>query len=541
MSVDIDIAVLGTGAAGLTAAAAAHDHGARVGLFERADEVGGTSAWSGGMVWIPRNHHMTDLGIDDSRDDVLRYLGAVSHGTIPDDLAEAFVDGAPEALAWLEANTPAVFAIIPGFPDYHPEHPGAKPGGGRSLECPLFPFDELGDWAARVTVGAQISGNVVMAETALGRGAPGGVAPDELARRRIRDERGAGQALVGRLLKACLDRGIEPRTGMRATHLSTSSGRVSGVRFDGPDGTVEVPVRNGVVIATGGFDWAPELVAAFLRGPLERSAAVPTNTGDGLRMAMRLGAALGNMREAWWVPMIDVERPGRGTVAWQVNGERSRPHCIIVNGRGERFANEAANYNAFGAAFHVIDVNRYDYVNHPAWMLFDGYYLARFGLAGHTASDPTPAWLVEAPTIGKLAARVGIEPARLEATVERFNEQARSGHDPDFGRGVSAHDRWWGDPALDGPAATLGPIDTPPFYAVQVRSGALGTKGGPRTNGDAQVLDVDGRPIAGLYAAGNVMASALGMTYGGPGGTLGPAITFGFRAGRHCAGATPTR
>jgi 3-oxosteroid 1-dehydrogenase len=536
---DIDVAVLGTGAAGLTAAVAAHEHGASVGLFERADEVGGTSAWSGGMVWIPRNHHMAALGIDDSREDVLTYLGSLSHGTISDDLAEAFVDGAPEALAWLEANTPASFDIIPDFPDYHPEHPGAKPGGGRSLECPLFPFDELGEWAAKVTVGAQLSGNIVMAETSLGRGAPGGVAPDELARRRLRDERGAGQALVGRLLKACLDRGIEPRTGMRATHLLTSSGRISGVRFDGHGGTVEVPVRQGVVLATGGFDWDPELVAAFLRGPLERSAAVPTNTGDGLRMAMRVGAALGNMREAWWVPMIDVERPGRGTVAWQVNGERARPHCIIVNGRGDRFANEAANYNAFGAAFHVIDVNRYDYINHPAWMLFDGYYLERFGLAGHTPAEPTPAWLIEAPTIGKLASCIGIEPGRLEGTVERFGEHARAGRDPDYGRGDSVHDRWWGDPDFDGPAATLGPLDTPPFYAVQVRSGALGTKGGPRTSGDAEVLDVDGSPIAGLYAAGNVMASALGMTYGGPGGTLGPAITFGFRAGRHCARATP--
>lgn len=532
---EVDVAVLGAGAAGLTAAIAAHDHGAHVGLFEKADAVGGTSAWSGGMVWIPCNRHMAELGIDDSRDEVLTYLGSLSHGTIPAELAEAFVDGAPEALAWLEDHTPVRFEIIPEFPDYHPEHPGAKPGGGRSLECPLFPFAHLGEWAARVTVGAQIGGNVKMAETALGRGAPHGVPPEELERRRVHDERGAGQALVGALLKACLDRGIEPVTGMRATRLHTEGGRVTGVLLDSSDGHFDVTARRGVVLATGGFDFDPELVTAFLRGPLERSAAVPTNTGDGLRMAMRIGAALGNMREAWWVPMIDVVRPDRGTVAWQVNGERTRPHCIMVNRRGERFANEAANYNAFGASFHVIDIRSYEYVNFPAWMLFDAHYLAAYGLAGHTAGEPTPGWIVEADSIEKLADAIGLDPSRLASTVKRFNANARAGHDPDFFRGDSVHDRWWGDPNLSGPAATLGALDTPPYYAVRVRSGALGTKGGPRTDGNGNVLDVDGAPIRGLYAAGNVMASVMGMTYGGPGGTLGPAITFGFRAGRAVA------
>lgn len=533
--VEVDVIVLGTGAAGLTAAVVAHGHGASVALYERADQVGGTSAWSGGMVWIPCNRHMVELGITDSREEVLTYLASLSNGTIPSDLAEALIDGGVEAEAWLEANTPVRFEIIPGFPDYHPEHPGAKPGGGRSLECPLFPFDELGTWAERVTVGAQIGGNIRMAETALGRGAPDGVADEELARRRVHDERGAGQALIGRLLKGCLDRGIEPRTGWRATRLLHDGARVTGVRLEGSAGPIEVAARRGVVLATGGFDGDPELVAAFLRGPLERTAAVPTNTGDGLRMAMRVGAALGNMREAWWVPMIDVERPGRGTVAWQVNGERTRPGTIIVNGHGDRFTNEAANYNAFGAAFHVIDVNTYTYVNHPAWMIFDHGYLSRYGLAGHQADQPTPAWIVRADSMGELGSAIGIDPARLEATVERFNRNAVAGHDPDFHRGESVHDRWWGDPARSGPAATLGALDTSPFYAVQVRSGALGTKGGPRTNANAQVLDVDGQPIAGLYAAGNAMASVMGMTYGGAGGTLGPAITFGFLAGRHSA------
>jgi succinate dehydrogenase/fumarate reductase flavoprotein subunit len=222
--------------------------------------------------------------------------------------------------------------------------------------------------------------------------------------------------------------------------------------------------------------------------------------------------------------------------AWQVNGERTRPHSIMVNRRGVRFANEAANYNALGAAFHVIDINTYEYVNHPAWLVFDRHYLTRYGLAGFKGETETPDWLVEGASIRELAEKMDVPADAFESTVTRFNEQAAAGEDTDFGRGKSVHDRWWGDPKLgDGPQATLGQIDTAPFYATQVYAGVLGTKGGPRTDRNGQVLDVDGKPIAGLYAAGNTMASAMGMTYGGAGGTLGPAIVFGYLAGRHAA------
>jgi len=530
-----DVLVLGTGAAALTAAVRAHVEGARVGLFEKADDVGGTSAWSGGMVWIPMNPHMAELGIEDTREEVMTYLDSLSHGLLDPAVTAALVDTGPDVVSWLEENTPVRFQIIKDFPDYHPEHPGAQRGGGRSLECPLFPYDELGEWQHRVTVGPQLSGNIMMSETSLGRGAPSGVSPAEMERRRIHDERGAGQGLVGPLLKACLDRGIEPRTGMRAVELVMAGRRVTGVRFESAGGSVGIGATRGVVLATGGFEWDRDLVNAFTRGPLVRSASVPTNTGDGLRMAMRVGASLGNMREAWWVATIDVQ-VGDRMAAWQVNGERTRPHCIMVNRHGRRFTNEAANYNALGAAFHVIDVSSFDYVNHPAWLVFDHHYLTRYGLAGYKGATETPDWLVEAPSIATLAKAMDVPEDALEATVARWNEQAADGQDADFGRGNSAHDRWWGDPkAGDGALATLGPLDTPPFYATQVYSGTLGTKGGPRTNGDGQVLDVDGRPITGLYAAGNVMASAMGMTYGGAGGTLGPGLVFGFLAGRHAA------
>src|ERR1700712_735547 len=171
---EYDVIVLGTGAAGMTAAIRAHAEGAQVGLFEKADQVGGTAAWSGGMVWIPNNPHMADLGITDSTDEVLTYLGSLSLGSIDETAVRTFVEAGPGVVRWLEANTPVAFDILKGFPDYHPENPGGKPAGGRSMECPLFPFSELGEWADRVTKGPQLSGALTIAETPLGRGAPGG-------------------------------------------------------------------------------------------------------------------------------------------------------------------------------------------------------------------------------------------------------------------------------------------------------------------------------------------------------------------------------
>lgn len=534
----VDVIVLGSGASGLTAALSAHAQGASVLVLEKAEQVGGTSAWSGGMVWIPCNPHMAEAGIEDSRDDVLVYLASLSHGMIDPALAEAFVDAGPEMVRWLEATTPVRFHIVEGFPDYHPEHPGGRPGGGRSLECPLFSFDELGEWAGRVTVGRQASVNMVMNETTLGRGdAPD---PDVLARRAERDERGCGQALVGRLLKACLDRGIEPVTSVAVADLVIDDGAVRGVRLAGDR---EIVADGGVVLATGGFEWNDDLVRSFIRGPLVRSVSVPTNTGDGLKMAMRAGASIGNMREAWWVPVIDVPDPAAAdgaTFAWMVNRERTRPRTIMVNGAGRRFANEAANYNSFGAAFHQLDPTSFEYTNVPCWMVFDQPYLSRYGLAGYRGEGEAPSWLTRADSIDALAEQLGVDPAALVDTVERWNQLSADGADPEFGRGVSKHDTWWGDPAQPGTAATLGPIDTPPYWAVEVHSGALGTKGGPRTTADAQVIDLDGAPIPGLYAAGNVMASVMGMTYGGAGGTLAPGMVFGFLGGRAAARSAGT-
>lgn len=538
-----DVVVIGSGAAGLTAAALAAGEGASVGLFEKSDLVGGTTAWSGGQLWIPNNPHMPEVGVDDDRDRAITYIMSLSRGLLDLELVTAYVDAGPDMVRRLEATSPVQFYAVAGMPDYHPEFPGGSPGGGRTLECPLFAFTELGDWAESVTPSPYFPNpHITMSETPLGKAIPDPPAAAELQRRTERNERGCGQALVGRLLKACLDLGVEPRTSHGAIGLIIDQGEVVGVRFDTADGTVEVGADRGVVLASGGFEWDADLRRAFLRGPMTHPVSVETNTGDGLRMAMRAGAMLANMREAWWIPVasVPVEENPMGRVL--INGQRTLPHSIMVNRRGRRFTNEAANYNAFGSAFHAEDVSRFEYANLPCWLVFDQNYADRYGfrVASGIEAHGVPGWLARGATPSDLATVLGIDGDGLTVTIERFNAHCADAHDPDFGRGDSAFDRWWGDPHRKGrPDATLGPLDRGPFYAVEIHSGCLGTKGGPQVDPNARVLDVDGDPIPGLYAAGNVMGSPFGMTYGGAGGTIGPAMVFGYLAGIHAAGRAP--
>ncbi len=534
---EFDVVVIGTGAAGLTAAVVAAESGASVGVFEKADLVGGTAAWSGGQVWIPNNSHMPEVGITDDRERAITYIMSLSRGMLDQELIEAYVDAGREMVALLEARTPVQFYAVAGMPDYHPEFPGGSPEGGRTIECPLYPFDELGDWEHRVTPSPYYATpNITMSETPLGKAIPDPPGADELQRRQVHNERGCGQALIGRLLRGCLDRGVEPRTGWSARELLTEHGVVVGAAFDTPDGPAEVHARRGVILASGGFEWDPELCRAFLRGPMSHPVSIETNTGDGLRMAMKAGAMLANMREAWWIPVaaVPVAENPMGRVL--INGQRTLPHSIMVNKRGRRFTNEAANYNAFGGAFHVEDVSRFEYANLPCWLVFDQNYADKYGfrVASGIEAKGVPAWVPRGDTPAALAEKIGADPKGLTTTIERWNAQCAAAHDPDFGRGDSAFDRWWGDPYLKGkPEATIGPLAAGPFYAVEIHSGCLGTKGGPKVNRNGQAIDLDGKPIPGLYAAGNVMGSPFGMTYGGPGGTLGPAMVFGYLAALH--------
>jgi succinate dehydrogenase/fumarate reductase flavoprotein subunit len=528
-----DVAVLGSGAAGLVAALAAAETGARVAVFEKAERLGGTTAVSGGACWVPGNDHMTAAGLHDSPDDALAYLRSLSFGLIRPGFAETFVADGPRVFRWLEAGTDLRMRLVAGYPDYHPERPGGRPDGGRTLEPELYSYHRLGEWAERVIAGHR-NRHLMLSDTTIG-GGTGTLAPDLLAERAAADLRGCGAGLVGPLVQACLDRGVRLVPGARASDLVTTGGRVTGVRFD--DGRT-VTADRGVVLATGGFEWSPELVRGFLRGPMTAPATLPSCTGDGLLMAMRAGAALYNMPQAWWAPMVQI--PGDAAFGRPhpslLNRERTLPRSILVNRAGRRFTNEASNYNALGGAFHQLDPVTFEYVNLPCWLIFDAEYLARYGFRGVTPGTPAPSWIARGATLPDLAGRLGIAADELAATVRRWNEDVDAGQDREFRRGRSAYDRWSGDGAARGRVeSTLGRIDRPPYFAVEVHSGTLGTSGGPSTDVDGRVLDTAGQPIAGLFAAGNVMAAPTGMAYGGAGGTLGPIITFAARAG-HSAG-----
>jgi succinate dehydrogenase/fumarate reductase flavoprotein subunit len=531
MEHDYDVAVLGSGAAGLTAALVAAVEGAKVAVFEKAELLGGTTALSGGTVWIPANRPAREAGVEDSREMGLAYLASLSLGMILPDLAEALVDGGPKFVDFLEEHTELRFELVEGYPDYHPERPGGLPGGGRSIEVALVSFAGIEEWSERIAGEPQ---RLQIKEMPLG-GGTGVLPPDMLAEREEERLEGLGRGLVGGLLKACLAHGVDIATRSRAARLLTEDGEVTGVEIETPEGTR--PVGAGaVVLATGGFEYDRDLVRDFLRGPLTRAIGAPSNTGDGLRMAMRVGAQLGNMREAWWAPVVSLPGTRRdgarnGLLA---SRERALPGTIMVNRGGRRFANEGANYNAFGGAYHQLDASKFEYVNLPSYLIFDQSTVDRFGVFGGAPGAPVPDWVARANTLAELAAEFDIDPQQLAATVERFNANAGAGIDPDFGRGESVYDRFPAGRVLDpeSPFSALGPVDSPPFYGIEMESSALGTKGGPRTDRDGRVLDVDGAPIGGLYAAGNVMASPAGMVYGGAGATLGVAGVWGLSAGR---------
>ena len=523
---EVDVVVLGSGGAGLTAALTASVNGASVAVYEKAPTVGGTTAVSGGIVWIPAHDRSDDGPLPVS--DAVDYLQAQSLGYMDADLVGTFVRTGPTMLDFVEAHSGLRFAVAEGFPDYKPELPGGRPGGGRSLSAAPVDLAKLGEWRTRITsFPADFSNVGIDAET---RARIHAVHDDPDA-----DLCVAGTALVAGLLRGLLDRGIEPVTDSRAVELIGDADGITGVRvgIDDGDADVRVRARRGVVLATGGFEWDTTLVETFLRGPMRGAVSPPNNTGDGLRMAMTHGADLANMGEAWWVPIVQI--PG-DTIdghprSRSVRLERTRPRSVIVNRAGKRFLNEAGEYNSMAGAFQYLDP-KLGYANDPAWIVFDSVHLQRYGFLGVEPGDPVPDWFCESASPADLAAKTGIDADGLAATLTRWNDNVAGEVDPDFGRGSSAYDGYWGDNSAATPAGqTLGPVDTAPFYAVPVKIGAMGTKGGPRTDRDGRVLHVNGSPIPGLFAAGNAMGGVTGKAYGGAGGTLGPAMVFGYRSG----------
>ncbi|MBW0017266.1 MAG: FAD-dependent oxidoreductase [Mycobacterium sp.] len=523
---EVDVVVLGSGGAGLTAALTSAVAGASVAVFEKAPTAGGTTAVSGGIVWIPAHNRCPEREL--TVPDALQYLRAQSYGSMDDALVETFVQTGPAMLDFVEAHSALRFEIAEGFPDYQPELPGGQPAGGRSLSAVGFDLRQLGEWADRITSFPADWSNVGFdAETRARLHAAVDQQSEELCV--------AGAALIAGLLKGLLEAGVTPQTNARAEELITDGAEVVGVRI--ADGT-RVRARHGVVLGTGGFEWNPVLAQAFLRGPMHGAVSPPNNVGDGLRMAMACGADLANMGEAWWVPIVRI--PGDTIDGRQrsrsVRLERTRPRSIMVNQAGRRFVNEACDYNSMAGAFHYLDP-RGGYVNDRAWMVFDSIHLQRYGFLGIAPGEPVPDWFSESADLTELGAKTGIDADGLIRTIEDWNRHVGAGADPEFGRGSSAYDGYWGDDTATTLAGkTLGPIDTAPFYAVPVCVGAMGTKGGPRTDRDGRVLHVSGEPIPGLFAAGNAMAGPTGRAYGGAGGTIGPAMVFGYRAG-HAAAA----
>jgi len=538
MSDICDVIVLGSGAAGLTAALAAHSAGADVRVIERFDRIGGTSAVSGGVIWVADNPRQRAAGLADSREDALAYFHSLDQGDLRDDVLEAFVDVGPEALAFLESIDALRVSVLAGYPDYYLNRSGAKAEGGRALDHDLFALGELGDWAARIYA-IEEPKPMMLRETALGGGS--GVIPaDELHRRIANAERGFGQAMIGRLLNACLARGIEPMLGIETKRLTREGGRITGIEGTRDGEPFALTARHGVIVATGGFEWDAGMRQTFLRGPADTPASPPTARGEGLALAMAAGASLGNMTSAWWAPTLAVPGelwPTGEQRAAPVLIERTVPHGLMVNRAGQRFCNEAANYSALAGAFHAFDPQTYSYRNQPAWLVFDAQYHARYPIGTIPPGAALPDWVHRAETLEALAGKLGIDGTALTATVARFNAFARDGHDPDFARGTSAYDHFYGDRSRKGAAVTLGPLEKAPFHAVEIRMGMLGTNGGPRTDAAARILDHAGEPILGLFGAGNAIACPTGGIYAGAGGTLGPALTFGYIAGRSAARA----
>jgi 3-oxosteroid 1-dehydrogenase len=532
-----DVVIAGAGGAGLAAALTAAVHGASVLVLEKHAKIGGTTSVSGGIVWVPGNRQMTAAGKADSPDAARAYFQSLDPTGLREDVLMAFIDHGADAIAFLEDQSRLSFTMLANYPDYYLDRPGARPDGGRALDSGLFAYSELGEWRARIADnGAPYP--VTVAETPLGGGS-GQIAPEEMGRRIATDTRGFGQSLLAALLEACLAKGVRIETNAGVDEVIKQDGRAVGVRV----GTRRIYARRGVVLATGGFEHNGELTQTFLRGPIAYPASPPTNQGDGLKLAMNAGAALGNMTSAWWCPTIqptgevwfDHVGGGPHPKAYPILIERTMPGSIIINRQGKRFCNEATNYSALAGAFHQFDPATYSYQNMPAWLVFDHAYKCANMIASLPPGPERPAWITCGETPEALGAALGVPGAELATTIKRFNGLAAAGVDLDFGRGQSPYDRFYGDRSKPGALATLAPLSEPPYYAAPLHLGVLGTNGGAKTDAHGRILDHQGQTIAGLYAVGNCMAGATGSVYAGAGGTLGPALTFGYLAGRHAA------
>jgi succinate dehydrogenase/fumarate reductase flavoprotein subunit len=559
---EYDAIVLGAGAAGMTAAAVAAAEGLRVLLIEKSAQVGGTTAISGGMVWIPANAKMADAGIADTVEQARLYLRRTVSGSFNEHLRSAFLASADAAIAYLDRSTSVRLKPVVDYPDYYPDLPGAT-SGGRVLEPVAFDGRKLGEKFRLLRPPLpefMLFGGMMVDRADIRHFRKAGrsfVSAGRVARlvarygwQRLFANRGTslylGNALAARLLHSLLRLNVELALNTEVARLIDASGKVAGVTVarvrNGEAGRRDIRASRGVVLATGGFSQDPQLRARYLPdGAGNLSAACSSITGDGLRLGMAAGGRMcdRNADNAFWTPVSHFpRRDGAQGVFPHTVTDRGKPGVIAVNRSGRRFTNEAQSYHEFVRAMFRGD--KYGPCI-PAYLICDRRFLWRYGLGAvrpfalSLREHLRSGYLVRGQTIGALALALGIDAEPLAATLARYNEGARHGTDVEFGRGCDAYQRYLGD-ADHTPNPCVAPIEQPPFYAVAVYPGDLGTAAGLLTDENARVLDGGGTPIGKLYACGNDMSSIMNGAYPGPGITLGPALTFGYLAARHMAG-----
>lgn len=549
----VDVIVIGSGAGGLTSAIAAAKGGRTVLLVEKAQVIGGTTAWSGGGVWIPTNHHMDQAGEPDTPEKAATYIQAVLGNHYDAGMAAAFVRNGSAAIRFLEDSTRSVrFVSYPGS-DYHPELPGAATKARTLLPKP-FDGRTLGPWLKRLrrpksemtvfdgmqveTVEIKLFQNIFRSPVAFakcmallsrygldralyGRGT-----------RMIR-----GTALAAALLEAALDAGVDVRTGLQAKSLIKRGGRVCGVTFATASGPVEVTARSGVVLATGGFSANADLRAAYIPDAQHHLQLLPKeNTGDGLALAQQAGAVIGSGvgSPAIYTPgSFRRLKNGQTSVYPHFAFDRCKPGALLVDASGRRFVNEAESYHTLVKRMHELGIA-------PAWLIGDHAFLRTYGM-GLARAAPSPfkafvreGYLIEAPTLAALAAKIGVDPVGLVKTAATMNRYAETGVDEDFGKGSSIYTRVLGD-ADHKPNPCLGPVATAPFYALALWPTDVGTSQGLDIGPDGSVKDADGAAIPGLFAAGLDAHASLRGYYPGAGTQIGQAIAFGYAAGRTLA------
>lgn len=552
-----DLIVLGGGAAGMTAAAVAATEGLKPLVLEKTETVGGTASVSGGMVWIPCNDLTAAAGAPDSREAATQYLDA----TVPTedwrDMRMAFLDAGREAIDYLQRHTAVQLKPVTFYPDYYPALEGSTTGG-RVLEPVPFDASVLGDKFSLLRppmpefmlLGGMMVGREDIPHFRKMKSQPGSflrVAQlvAQYGLQRLSHPRGTrlvlGNALAGQLLASLLARDVPILTRQTVREIIKVDGRVKGVMVEGPGSLRRIVARRGVLITTGGFSHDEEMRRQFLPAETSlHSPFAPGSTGDGLRLGEAAGGKVedGNTDNAFWAPASIYHRAdGRTVVYPHTVTDRGKPGSLVVNDAGRRFTNEAVSYHEFGRAmFRAHNEGR----SIPAHMICDRDFLWKYGLGAiipftrNLKPYKDAGYLTEARSLDELAKKIGVDAEGLKLTVATCNADAAKGEDSVFARGTDTYGRYLGD--LDHePNPCLGPCRTPPFYSIELVPSDLGTIAGLRTNADAQVLDGRGKPIPGLYAAGNDMRSIMCGSYPAPGITLGPALTFAYLAARHVA------